>query len=1095
MAYNLTFKATNKTIRFSSLDDVKKYITKANIIQKYYYFKTDVKTTNIIAIDKQDLKTLEELFTNVKNDKHCLYEVLYGQEVYPLYFDIEYYNDKKYYDILSLLLIKLKSILDTNYIFYTATENNRITNSNTYKSSYHMISTDLLFKSKQAIKKFITTYFTDNEIKKYGIDLSVYSEFQLFRCVHSLKDINDSNTRFKPIKNDDIRCNLVSYFSKNVNNLCDSYFRYDTTDDICKIPDEVKYNFELDIDIDLKHLQEALFKLPKQYYTEFMLWRNIIWASLSYSKSKEMIEILRAWSKQEANKFNEKSFMNIVKNFKVKENGITFGSLIYILNENNIELNFKIRKQNNNKLIKKHDEIYQKLLQDMNIIKGDSKYLNDMIQIDYDTKYEVFKSQTGTGKTYAAVEYFNNLNDNYKRCLVIAPSRSLCRDLAKRFNFTCYIDDNNKFKRDMIHENKLVVCVNSLDKVNTLDNYYDAIFVDEASEVMKELFTGGLLNNKRRLIFSIFKRIIKQSKKCIFGCADLTMPALINIKTICNDAKIKLYLNQFKSMNNIIVNKSLLMSGKDYHIYEMNEKKKTIFYEKMDASINRNEKVFYFSNLKSNCEINFKRLMEKFKSKCILLLTGDEKVFYYNNKQNKLNNYTIDDINNADIIIISPCITFGVDFNLEARVFCEYNEQTIKALTMCQQMNRVRKPLNIEFLFHAFDKKKHILNSKMIYKGFMLLNSSMSKNYDKGDLCDGEKEYYQLKSEQEHFNSLEYRLGITLIEKILKDRGCIINGVVDWNVSDDKRRCLKNEICKIKGEIMMDKTYFRDYDLNDEQEDRFNERLNEHGIYNSIDDIRNKYERNASKYKILKGYVNDLDNQMYEIKGIHMNEDGEYELEYGDEIKGKPSNLDAIDGAIGKLEEKLLSINRWYDLYNNQKSWLNLKGFSMWKYYDDEDIQISIQRDIDNEVKALEDINKHNASLVKMMRWLEKPLKINADNFEERVEELKKNNKTKKGDNVKIHHKKQLDEDKLIQLFNVSKKFKKDFKHEQDTYLNIYVKLVKRLINRGGEGVLGFLESEQIGRTRNRVYKFCNMDVFNEGINKKIDFNEIDNLK
>lgn len=285
-------------------------------------------------------------------------------------------------------------------------------------------------------------------------------------------------------------------------------------------------------------------------------------------------------------------------------------------------------------------------------------------------KYFVIKSDTGTGKTTSFKHYAKSFRINIRKFISIVSRISLGLEQYSCFNEfgldTLYYEDNS-YNPD---EN-YVVQIDSLMKLKWMSDqgWTDGcvLFLDEFNSITKHLLTSDTLSQKgtRIPIMDLLIDLIKYAKYVICTDADISDPA-IQFLDFCDSEKVCYVKNEYQH-------------NKDKPAEELYNIEKMV--EMMKAQP------------KWICPCDEARSCHLLKE-----MIGDPNIIVIDSKCNV--RYDWDE---HDRIIFSPKVIYGLDSVMERPVFCFYQESTIDAGDMLQQINRNR---NITKLYYLFQRKK-----------------------------------------------------------------------------------------------------------------------------------------------------------------------------------------------------------------------------------------------------------------------------------------------------------------------------------------------------------------------------------------------------
>ena len=171
----------------------------------------------------------------------------------------------------------------------------------------------------------------------------------------------------------------------------------------------------------------------------------------------------------------------------------------------------------------------------------------------------IINSGTATGKTRIVGKHSKQLKEDKNYILSIVNLISLAREQEKTFyeeskvEFKNYLDGVNIF-----NDNDGVICINSLFKLSTIEDYNienKILYIDEVNDLIKSLTHNDGLDKVLNLLYTFLIKLIKNCKKIILSDATIDQ----NIFNLLSSRKTKnktlLIKNEVKKFNNIKANK------------------------------------------------------------------------------------------------------------------------------------------------------------------------------------------------------------------------------------------------------------------------------------------------------------------------------------------------------------------------------------------------------------------------------------------------------------------------------------------------------------------------------------------------------------
>ena len=430
----------------------------------------------------------------------------------------------------------------------------------------------------------------------------------------------------------------------------------------------------------LETLKTMLKALPEKYPTEYDLWRNIGFAMRSFSDCEVLFTLYCEFSQRCPSKYSFTECQKVWRSDSSKcKKPITWKTINHYYMQDNKKPMW-IFKDESIDLLEGVEDL------DMKIIRINSEYMTSekkQIQI-FDYNFEklknqiyIIKSHTGSGKT-TAMSHIRKIAKN-ENLLVhsIGSRKSLVNFHSKTLNLEYYenLKDDKNFFGD------LAIQLDSImrDVINTKDKYI--LFLDELNSLISHLKNPLSTMKKERLnlMTKLFKLI--NDAEFVFGVdADCSTSMLKFLKA--NTTKpITFFLNEFKPKDkcDVILNTDV-----------------TTIKNKIINAINQNTPIFVGSD-------SLTKLQEEILIPIIEHFKDDKKISKRIKFFSSLHGDR-DEMTNADVlkdcfVFVTPCVTYGVDFNYEAEVFGVYYGNSINALSCCQQIARIRKPISINLYF------------------------------------------------------------------------------------------------------------------------------------------------------------------------------------------------------------------------------------------------------------------------------------------------------------------------------------------------------------------------------------------------------------
>lgn len=375
--------------------------------------------------------------------------------------------------------------------------------------------------------------------------------------------------------------------------------------------------------------------------------------------------------------------------YNVKLNKINFLSTIF--NDNIIIF----EKYNLNDTILNNIETLLKYPYELNIKKTicTQKYINSISFNDCDTLF--IKSGMGSGKSTSTVNYIKN--NNIKSFLILSCRRTLTYTIYDKFiqnniNVDNYITSN---KENIIMSDKLIISPDSISKLDFPLKKFDFIWIDEGVSFM--YYIGNHLcidKNTKTSILNILEWLLVNCNKLLITDADL------------NNNVIEYYLYFRKIMYSNIIIYNNFDNNINYILYETEIE----VLENLKKNYLNNKKIYICCDTLNKTKFIYKFLNELDNSNNILL---------YNSETDTKTEKLMYDVNsfwsNYKVVIVSPKVVFGVDFNLKYfdYVYGFYKCTTLNVREAFQQLHRIRNIIEDTVNIYIYEKTNLDLNETL----------------------------------------------------------------------------------------------------------------------------------------------------------------------------------------------------------------------------------------------------------------------------------------------------------------------------------------------------------------------------------------------
>lgn len=284
----------------------------------------------------------------------------------------------------------------------------------------------------------------------------------------------------------------------------------------------------------------------------------------------------------------------------------------------------------------------------------------------------ILNSHLGTGKTTEAVKMMKARNADgslkYPRILVISARKSFTRfitgDLEREgLGFVAY-DAPRPFFTPLSQENRVVVQVESLWKLDTDFAAYDFVVVDESETVLNQFYSLNTHKDNIRANHMMFERAVRAAKFVLYADAFVSQRTLLNATHMREISKIVYILNTFcpyeRKATELYMNKEVtkMVDG----IEHIENKPVGVFPEfcrriMSDLEAGKRLVVIWTSLRKAEAFAD------------TFLKTTDYKWRLYSSKSNAAQNRELENVEESwsalNLIMMTTSITVGINYNPE----------------------------------------------------------------------------------------------------------------------------------------------------------------------------------------------------------------------------------------------------------------------------------------------------------------------------------------------------------------------------------------------------------------------------------------------
>lgn len=600
-------------------------------------------------------------------------------------------------------------------------------------------------------------------------------------------------------------------------------------------------------------LMQLLCELDTNYLNDFYKWLSV----LSVFKNIDKYDIFDIWS-QRSIKYNKE------ENDEYYENDYGFNDinyLIYCVNQT---------KEEDEEKYKLYEFIIDvrpiTINHDYKIIKfNQEKLLNRELNTGF--TYDLFKNndtliieaQTGTGKTTQIIDHILKYNDEDKtkkyKILSICAIKTMVDKHYEDFKKHINIDHYDLVEKININKS-LVICINSLKKIENYEMQNTILFIDEISIFLSQMTHNSTLDNVLKKTYEILMHMIQKAHKVVVCQNKIFDNVLILLKSR-------------KHTNKIFIKNDYIKDGNKCVICD-----KYYFYEQLKKDI-ANKKYFLFSCDSLTLNEEYYNLCKDYSKK---YYTDDEidDLFILVDSKHRY------DIQNANItflnkyVFYSPSIIYGVDFSAKRQnqytyitgksidPECIYQQsmrtRDLETLYIC--VENIKKSENECLTLEATKKniieyirnKMKLIDKKKEQEINNLINASTIMD-ENDELKIIPNTYFNLWS----YN--EYKRKILNMNKKQHMINILIDNKFDIEIKnndfeENKINSINKKMTKIKFEILeYDENLYKEFtEDTDKQQEKYKiindtlDYLNINSLSNSIDENYNYIYKHILKY-------------------------------------------------------------------------------------------------------------------------------------------------------------------------------------------------------------------------------------------------------
>ena len=473
----LGFSSVNyKNVLKQSIEDDGQTVKKIVITQEYEYKKYNVKGYNYYI-----LNTIDELKQVTKNNMNIHEVIQYNKPVKP-YLDIDLKVNE---GIILNKTILLNEILNTyNNIFSKAFKLEIdfkdfviLDSTSNEKISFHIVvNNGKYFINNEQQKEFIKYVKTMDITLSSNIKINDIVDSSVYNCNKNFRMLNQSkigkDSTFKITSDHKFKHSLiVDYFNKSENNILECSFIFQTfKNQVIRTPlintaCNKNINNIIYLEEDKQDLNTLLSFIDSSKFENTVTWRMIGIAikNINY----DFYDLFDFYSKG-CKGYDEDNNLKLY----IKNSGPFSWDFLYSMATAH-ELSSWVR----NKLIKDYIDFDTPTTpENIKIIEDDSKYINEKLLIECNSKHLLIKAMMGRGKSEATKKYITFLNNNKSSDFVNKEIIRLNKhiEVTKR-NIKNYEEEkNNDWCKHLIENfqekiKKAEVEINRIKKINKVD--------------------------------------------------------------------------------------------------------------------------------------------------------------------------------------------------------------------------------------------------------------------------------------------------------------------------------------------------------------------------------------------------------------------------------------------------------------------------------------------------------------------------------------------------------------------------------------------------------------------------------------------------
>ena len=291
--------------------------------------------------------------------------------------------------------------------------------------------------------------------------------------------------------------------------------------------------------------------------------------------------------------------------------------------------------------------------------------------------------------------------------LLIGHRQALIRELCKRLNLNCYLDDERTStgssfnltgqsrRKHLERQKRYGVCLDSINIVQS--DAYDLVILDESEQVLGH-FLSETMAARRSSVFRRFQSIVRSSKRVICLDADLSWISFMTLTDLAGARSKDLSFQDKSSSTNpfhsskpvhVFIN-HWVPTNRTIEVY----KSKDHLISDLESDLGSGKKIFFTSNSKKQVDRLASALLSKYPEKQILKVTSE------NSNSDHIQSILLSakqKLPTYDLVLTSPSLSTGIDLTFDNEeivfevVYGVFQPMVNTHFEIDQQLSRVRQ--------------------------------------------------------------------------------------------------------------------------------------------------------------------------------------------------------------------------------------------------------------------------------------------------------------------------------------------------------------------------------------------------------------------